>query len=103
MNRLSQDTLEPVTARLREAYRGYSTTETNEVLWQATRAVCVHDKQVRVRRTGTLWRSSAPTVVGVEGGRRIRFVPGICGKGTFLAAGEKGVVSGAFLNESCVG
>ncbi|CBN78669.1 conserved unknown protein [Ectocarpus siliculosus] len=46
MNRLSEDTLEPVTARLREAYRGHSTTEVNEALWQATRAVCVHDKHV---------------------------------------------------------
>lgn len=47
MNRLSEDTLEPVTARLREAYRGHSTTEVNEALWQATRAVCIHDKHVR--------------------------------------------------------
>lgn len=50
MNRLSEDTLEPVTARLREAYRGHSTTEANEALWQATRGVCVHDKHVRLRR-----------------------------------------------------
>lgn len=49
MNRLSEETLEPVTARLREAYRGHSTTEANEALWQATRAVCVHDKHVRGR------------------------------------------------------
>lgn len=47
MNRLSEETLEPVTARLRDAYRGHSTTETNEALWMATRAVCVHDKHVR--------------------------------------------------------
>ncbi|CAN0413833.1 unnamed protein product, partial [Hapterophycus canaliculatus] len=47
MNRLSEETLEPVTARLREAYRGHSTTEANQALWQATRAVCVHDKHVR--------------------------------------------------------
>ncbi|CAN0452969.1 unnamed protein product, partial [Scytosiphon promiscuus] len=46
MNRLSEETLEPVTARLREAYRGHSTTEANEALWQATKAVCVHDKHV---------------------------------------------------------
>eukprot|EP00903_Cladosiphon_okamuranus_P014969 g13855.t1 len=46
MNRLSEETLEPVTARLREAYTGHSTTEANQALWQATRAVCVHDKQV---------------------------------------------------------
>lgn len=39
--------MEPVTARLKEAYRGYSTTEVNEALWQSTRAVCVHDKHVR--------------------------------------------------------
>eukprot|EP00752_Nemacystus_decipiens_P010268 g9151.t1 len=46
MNRLSEETLEPVTARLREAYRGHSTTEANQALWRATRAVCVHDKHV---------------------------------------------------------
>lgn len=52
MNRLSEETLEPVTARLREAYRGHSTTEANQALWQATRAVCVHDKHVRPTEGG---------------------------------------------------
>lgn len=46
MNRLSEDTLEPVTARLKEAYRGNSTTVVNEALWQSIRAVCIHPKQV---------------------------------------------------------
>ncbi|CAM9588117.1 unnamed protein product [Sphacelaria rigidula] len=45
-NRLSEETLEPVTARLKDAYRENSTTEVNEALWQATRAVCVHEKHV---------------------------------------------------------
>lgn len=46
MNRLSEETLEPVTAKLRETYRGYSTTEVSEAIWQATSAICVHEKQV---------------------------------------------------------
>lgn len=46
MNRLSEDTLEPVASRLREAYRGHSTTEVNEALWHSTKAVCVHNKHV---------------------------------------------------------
>lgn len=40
--------MEPVTARLKDAYRENSTTEVNEAVWQATRAVCVHNKHVRL-------------------------------------------------------
>ncbi|CAM9595920.1 unnamed protein product, partial [Discosporangium mesarthrocarpum] len=46
LNRLSEDTLEPVLGRLHDVYRSHSNTEVNRALWQSTQAVCVHERQV---------------------------------------------------------
>lgn len=79
MNRLSEETLEPVTARLRDAYRGHSTTETSEALWMATRAVCVHDKHVsaQCQREASCFALSEATILeGSEGRGRVVFWEG---------------------------
>ncbi|CAM9861617.1 unnamed protein product, partial [Phaeothamnion confervicola] len=46
VNRLSEDTFDPVARALGNLYRTHSTTEVNEAVMGATLAVCVHDKQV---------------------------------------------------------
>ncbi|CAM9283852.1 unnamed protein product, partial [Choristocarpus tenellus] len=48
LNRLSEDTLDPVTTALRDLYRLHSNSDVSDALWQSTRAVCIHEKQVMI-------------------------------------------------------